>query len=160
MNININVLEKKIRSQVIKEYMQATGYTRAVCFTCGNATKALRDEGVIVDSIGAHEELVPNKWWTQVEIKNTFPQHFDATSGHLPIFLMARIAGRIRAGNRFEDFGTEIPTGSGETIVVLSMAFPEHARELTPLYNLGPETEYSEFAPLNTLVSLCTGGRT
>jgi hypothetical protein len=53
---------------------------------------------------------------------------FDATSGHLPFWMMARLAEKYRQLYSFSIPSTEdaieIPTGSGETIGCLRMAFP------------------------------------
>ena len=137
--------------------MQAAGYTRAVCFSCGNAARELQKAGVDVLHIGPHGDLIPNKWYTQAEIKRDFPQYFDATSGHLPMELMLEIAKRFRAYLQYSlDDTVYVPTGSGETLVCLKLAYPD--REFIAVYDLDEATEYSIHAPLNTLVKLLAGG--
>lgn len=144
---------KELRSRAVKQYMQTAGYNRAVCFSCGNAAEKLKDAGVDVLHIGARGDLTPNKWYTQAEIKRDFPNCFDATSGHLPMELMLEIAKLYR-----EDLGDTlgdlvyVPTGSGETLVCLKLAYPE--KKFIAVYNLDTATEYSEHAPLNKMVRL------
>ena len=55
--MRINLLEKKIRAEVIKSYMEELHLPMAVCMTCGNTAKALREVGVEVDAVGANEEI-------------------------------------------------------------------------------------------------------
>lgn len=148
---------KQIRSFVIREYMSECGTSRAVCFTCGNAGRELRDAGVDVLIIGNGGELLPNKWFTQADIRRYFPDYFDATSGHLDMTLMKRI------GRAYRDYLGElpdevtIPSGSGETAVCLKLAYPNV--KITALYDIDEDglreaTEYSPDAPLNGIVSL------
>ena len=47
-----------------------------------------------------------------------------------------------------------IPTGSGETLVALAMAFPQS--RFKPEYNLNMSTAFQVHAPLNTLVDALT----
>lgn len=143
---------KQIRAQAIKEYMERAGYERAVCFTCGNAADALAEAGVDVLHIGPRGDLIPGKWFTQADIHKAFPQYFDATSGHLPMELMLAIADRFR--DHLQDSLGDVayvPTGSGETLVCLKLAYPD--KEFVAVYDLNSATEYSEGAPLNKLVA-------
>lgn len=153
--LDVNLLEKKLRAEVIKEYLDALGENRCVCFTCGNATKALRAAGVQVVSVGEQEELRPGRWYSYNEIAASF-RCFDATSGHLPMPMLREIAERMRmclGGLEEREYG--IPTGSGETLVVLSMAYPE-VRFIPLRYKGRPETRYNEGAPMNALVEALT----
>ena len=86
------------------------------------------------------------------EIRQLFPMAFDATSGHLPADLMREIAVRMRNELTFDtDTEYTIPTGSGETVVCLKMAFPNI--NFIPQYdNSDPSTEYNDEAPLNEVV--------
>ena len=144
---------KKIRAEVIKEYMEKADYKKAVCFSCGNAARALEDAGIEVLHIGAAGDLIPMKWYTQAEIKKVFPDYFDATSGHLPMELMLKIAERFQRYLGFEMPAiVYVPTGSGETIVCLKLAYPE--KRFVAVYDLDKATEYDEQAPLNKLVEL------
>lgn len=150
--IDVSLTEKRLRADVIKAYMADNDIARAVCFSCGNASAALKKAGVAVLDISPCGDMVSRRWFTQAEISRLFPLLFDATSGHLPVFLMQRIADRLRAELTFTpDTEYEIPSGSGETIVCLKMAFPQV--DFTPVYdNNIPATEYSPNAPLNGLV--------
>jgi hypothetical protein len=146
---------KKIRAQVIAEFIQSAGYKGAVVFGCGNGAAALRECGVYVIDVSARGEIEARKWWTPAEIKKCWPDLFDATSGHLPAWLMLKIATAFREylGN-IE--GGIVPTGSGETITCLRWAFPE--KKFTPIYDLDASTKYNENAPLNILVSRYSQG--
>lgn len=143
---------KQIRAQVIKEYMEAGGYERAVCFSCGHAAQELADAGVDVLHIGPHGVLIPGRWFTQAEIHRDFPGFFDATSGHLPNDAMVALAEAYKAylGPKYGIY--YVPTGSGETVVCLKMAYPE--AEFVAVYNIDEATEYSAQCPLNPLVRL------
>lgn len=142
---------KQIRSKVIQEYIEGT-YDRVLCFSCGNAGRALEELNLEVLHIGEEGILNPNKWFTLKEINHRFNNYFDATSGHLNIELMQMI------GEEFKKYLGElpqtnyIPTGSGETLVCLKLAYPN--KDFIAVYNLGKETEYNENAPLNKLVEL------
>lgn len=144
---------KRIRASEIKKYMKAAGYKKAVCFSCGNAARELQNVGVDVLHIGTQGDLVPNKWFKQEEINAIFPDYFDATSGHLPVQLMLNLAVRFREylGNTVPDIAY-IPTGSGETLVCLKIAYPE--KKFIAVYNIDDATKYEEAAPLNKLVEL------
>jgi hypothetical protein len=151
---------KMLRAEVIKAHMDASGYRRAVCISCGNAAQALREQGMDVLEIGAHGLLQPGRWLAPWEVARQFPTHFDATSGHLPVPLMGAIGRNFRAYLVHRAGGclrtAEVPTGSGETVCCLAWAMPE--MEWTAVYNVGPGTKYEPDAPLNGLVwALCQG---
>lgn len=133
--------------------MQRAGYTKAVCFSCGNAAQALIDAGVDTLHIGAKGALTPNHWFKQNEIARTFPGYFDATSGHLPMELMLAIAAAFKSHlkDSLEDV-VYVPSGSGETLVCLQLAYPE--KKFVAVYNLDNATEYDDNAPLNRLVDI------
>jgi len=142
---------KKIRAQVIAEYIALAGYRGAVCFGCGNGAAAIRETGVYVLDISERGELEARKWWTPAEIHKCWPDLFDATSGHLPAFLMMEIGRAFRA-HLGEIDGGEVPTGSGETITCLRWAYPD--KKFSPVYNLDRATQYDEQSPLNDLVKI------
>ena len=146
---------KKIRAAVIKEYMKGV-YSRAVCFSCGNAATELEKAGVDVLHIGAHGVLAPQVWFTQVQVQHTFPGYFDATSGHLPIELMQQVGNAYRTHLGQLSSPVYVPSGSGETVVCLKLAYPEI--DFVAVYNLDEATEYSPHAPLNNLVKLLCKG--
>lgn len=95
-------------------------------------------------------DMIAKRWFTPSEVQKWFPDSFDATSGHLSIELMCKIA------DAFKEYLGElpqvnyIPTGSGETIVCLKMAYPD--KEFVAVYNIDQATEYSAEATLNRLV--------
>lgn len=144
---------KQIRAQVIAEYANAAGYRGVVAFSCGNATRELRAAGLWVLDISPSGDIAPTgKWWTPAEIHRAFPDLFDATSGHLPAWMM------IEIGKRFREYlgdieGGDVPSGSGETIMCLRWAYPD--KIFRPVYNLDKATEYNDNSPLNYLVNLC-----
>lgn len=143
---------KRLRSKVIKNYMQAAGYKRAVCFSCGNASRALKEAGVETLDISPTGDLVANRWFNPAEVNKVFTGYFDATSGHLPLHLMIDIADEFKKHiGALENEDYLIATGSGETIICLQIAYPHI--NFKAMYNLNAATEYSEFAPLNSAVS-------
>jgi hypothetical protein len=143
---------KMIRAKMISEYVRSADYSGVVVFTCGNAAAALRAEGLDVLEIGESGTLAPRQWWTPAEIHRIWPTRFDATSGHLPMPMMAKLTQAFRYHlGELPNGEYLVPTGSGETILCLRWAYP--AIRFEPAYNVGRGTEYNEFAPLNTLVS-------
>lgn len=146
---------KHIRAAVIAAYCRRAGITGVVVFSCGNASRALRlheHAGLRVVDIARDGRLSTTEWWTPEEIHSAFPGFLDATSGHLAPPLMAQLANAYREhlGELEEGVTYKVPTGSGETIVALSTAYPEHY--FTPVYNVGTGTARDEKAPLNGLV--------
>ena len=132
--------------------MMEYGYKRAVCFSCGNATEKLKQAGVDVLAIAPNGDLVANKWFTIGEVANRFTGYFDATSGHLPMDLMKRIAARYRETLGELTGDIYVPCGSGESLVCLKLAYPDV--NFIAVYNLDSATEYGAEAPLNDLVKL------
>lgn len=127
--------------------MQEASIQTAVCFTCGNAADWLRNMGVDVISIGHGQDLEPKGWWKPCRIQKTWPHAFDATSGHLPLPLMLDIAktlnsvlGDLREGEY------EVPTGSGETVFCLRLAYPRI--KFVPVFGVGKGTERDDNNPL------------
>lgn len=149
----VNLLEKKIRAKVIKEYLVARGEDSCVCLTSGNSAKYLRKEGIKVIEIGRYGLVDANRWlsFNEVGIFNKF----DATSGHLPLPMMVEIGKRLK--DKIGKLRGEylVNAGSGETVICLKLAYPDV--KFTAVYNvkgLEEETRYSEEAPLNGLVKL------
>ena len=143
---------KRLRAEVIKDYLRNKKYDGVVCFSCGNATRELKNTGLNVIDVSPKGDFIPLHWFTPSEIKAMFPTYFDATSGHLGNDLMLLIA------KRFKEFLGDIPqenyipTGSGETLVCLKLAYPE--KEFIAIYNLDSATEYNENATLNNFVKI------
>ncbi len=145
MNRDYNVIQKKIRARVIKEYLNSIGQNKCVCFTCGNSSKYLIAEGLDVIEV-----LNTDHWWTYAEIQSHY-KCFDATSGHLPLPLITEVANRMnKALANTIEHDEDIACGSGETFLCLKMAFP--FIKINPVYNLDRATQFNEQAPLNDLV--------
>jgi len=153
-NFDYNLYEKEVRAKVIKEHLNQLGKNICVCFTCGNATKALRQAGLEVISVGESEEFTPNKWFSYTEIQKSFNGLFDATSGHLPLPLMNEIALKLKSELRYHfkpNKSYEIKVGSGETISCLKMAFPYISFNPIRLKAHKPTT-FNKEAPGNSLI--------
>jgi len=157
---------KAIRSQVIVDYVNRAGYKGVVCFSCGNASMELSKaldgpQDIPVLQICPDGDLQSTKWWTPEAIHKVWPDWFDGTSGHLPLFLMHRIAEDFKRflGN-LPDICYEVPTGSGETITCLRFVYPEVY--FRPVYGISEATKWEENAPLNSVVKamgVCWGAR-
>lgn len=150
---------KEIRSRVVAEYCKEANISGVVCFSCGNASAALKKIGLDVLEMLPSNSLVINKWWTPEEIKKAWPDRFDATSGHLPLFLMMRIAeGYKKYLSSLQQVISsknviDVPTGSGETIICLCLAYPN--TKFNAIYNTSNRgTKYEENAPLNKIVRI------
>jgi hypothetical protein len=145
---------KKIRAQVIADFVRAAGYRGVVVFTCGNAAQTLRDEGLEVTEVGPRGDLKTDKWWTMAEIHRAWPDLFDATSGHLAVPLMGDIAKAYHAHLGDLPVGRySVPTGSGETVTCLRIAYPLLTFDAT-YDNTKPETTRHPDAPLNAVVDV------
>lgn len=159
---------KIFRTEMIADYVNVSGLSNIVIFSCGNASEALKKRLQYCDivDIAPNGRLAPtNHWWSPEEIRRSFPNHFDATSGHLPIPMMVRMAKVLRdtmsvfglSNFKWLPFKPEpnetyrVPTGSGETILILRWAFPESI--FVPVYNISEGTKYNAEAPLNFIVS-------
>lgn len=149
---------KKLRSVIIAEHVEQSSYDGIVIFSCGNASAELKKKtSKLVIDISPQGDLAPTaKWWTPAEIHRAWPGFFDATSGHLPGFLMAQIAMTIRdlpsiwlEQEISEREIYEVPTGSGETIICLRWAFPKYT--FIPVYNINKGSIFDERAPLNKI---------
>lgn len=156
---------KSLRAGVILRHVQEVpSYRGVVCFSCGNAYASLMAafvpttgvRHIPVVGVATNGDLSANRWFTPEMIANTWPGFFDATSGHLCPQLMARLADVYKGHLGTLPMGTwRVPTGSGETIVALAMAFPNH--RFLPIYNCGPGTLFHPEAPLNQLVRVIGG---
>jgi hypothetical protein len=147
---------KSLRARAISRHVHAGNYSGVVVFTCGNAATALRKVGLPVLEIGPQGTLNTGKWWTPAEVHFYFPNHFDATSGHLPLPLLADVAWEfmhyLDADSKFDPAGQYyVPTGSGETIIALHMAFPK-ATFIAVYDNTHAATTRDPEAPLNQVV--------
>lgn len=143
---------KLLRSIAIKRYMDKAGYTRAVCFSCGNASAKLKEVGIDVLDISKKGDLEAKRWFEQSEIKRLFPDYFDATSGHIPIECMLEVAKTFKEYIGCLPAEIYLPTGSGETLLELKMAFPY--AKITAVYNLDEATQYDQECILNPLVEI------
>jgi hypothetical protein len=143
---------KQIRSCVVAGFVRAAGYRGVVVFTCGNSAAALRDQGLEVLEVGPRGDLKTEKWWTQAEIHRAWPDLFDATNGHLSAPLMGDIAKAFRAHlGELPETRYAVPSGSGETICCLRVAYP--LLDFEASYDASkPETRRHADAPLNPFV--------
>lgn len=141
---------KRLRADMLKTHFRIG--TKFVCFSCGNTSKAMKNRGLDVLDISKSGDLIANRWFTQDEISQIFSNRFDATCGHLPMYLMNALSNVY--GDEFYYLEDEdeivVPTGSGETLVCLAMAFPN--KKFIARYNIDESTQYNEEAPLNKLV--------
>lgn len=148
--INIAMQAKAIRAEVIKNHMHENGYKRCVCFSCGNATRMLKAAGVDCVAVAPNGDLNACRWWSMEEIKQVFNGCFDATSGHLSTEVMQKLAKAYKGAFApcFKAGATyEIPTGSGETILCLKLAFP-NTNFIACWDNNQPACAYESAAPL------------
>lgn len=153
--IDVSLRAKQIRAIVIERYMRDNGYCLAVCFSCGNASRVLKEHGVPCVAVAPDGDLQACRWWTMAEIRRVFPTAFDATSGQLPVDVMLEIAKEFRNefAGVFEDEETAyvIPTGSGETVLCLKLAFPD--KKFIAQWRTGDAScKYEPSAPLASFV--------
>lgn len=114
---------KKIRAEIIQEFLNGK---RAFCFSSGNAAYALKKAGVNLIAVSPKDALNAQKFVPPEEAERYF-QAFNATSGCLPVFLVERIAKKIkRKCGRFNPGKNRlfVPFGSGELIMAFSFFFP------------------------------------
>lgn len=149
----INLLKfphKKIRAEVIKEFLADKDYKGVVCFSCGNASRELKKVGLNVIDISPTGDLVSIKWFQPSQVKKMFTDYFDGTSGHLSMELMLKVAEAYKKYLGELPNTNYVPTGSGETLVCLKLAYPE--KDFIAVYNINSATDYSSNAVLNKLV--------
>lgn len=141
---------KRLRATMLYDYIGKN--KKYVCFSCGNTSKSLKRLGLDVLDISPTGDLVPNRWFTIQEVREIFPHYFDATCGHLSMELMTKLSAIYKDFFYYLEEPDEVivPTGSGETICCLALAFPN--TKFVARYNIDASTEYNEEAPLNKLV--------
>ena len=147
---------KKERAPVIVDFAKAHHYEGIVIFSIGNSDDVKRS--ILMSSLNliqvspGGDLQSANRWWTQDEIKSSWPNYFDATSGHLPVFLLNQVVIKIRSKFLGIDESGEyfVPTGSGETFVCMAMAFPRV--KFRAVYNIDKYTQWNPNAPLNDMV--------
>ena len=103
--------------------------------------------------------MLPNRWLTTAEVHRMFPNHFDATSGHLNMELMNRIAAAYRAHLGELSSPQYVPSGSGECLVCLKLAYPDvqFYAEYDVVGLEGP-TQFNARAPMAPLVGIIAAG--
>lgn len=138
---------------VIKHYLKGFSNLKVICFSCGNASRELREAGLDVLDVSPSGHLLANKWFTSRDFLKYFGEYFNATSGYLPFDLMYDI------GQAFRVYLGELPEinyvacGSGETLVCLKLAYPD--KNFIAVYdNSNPATVLDEESPLYNLVKL------
>lgn len=141
---------KKIRAEVIKKYLQRQNKNKVVCFSCGNASKELKNQGLDVLDISPYGKLVANDWFTSGEIAELFPDRFNATSGYLPFDLMLEIALEFKSYLGELKGVVKVPCGSGETLLCLSLVYDN---KFVACYdNSNSATTYDKENPLNDII--------
>lgn len=122
--IIIGLKNKDIRSKIIKKYL---GNDKCFCFSCGNASRSLRNHDVNVIGISKDDLLSSNREVDIYDSRFMFGDYFDATSGHLPMTLISEISKEIKKLLPKEMFNNDkkilIPVGSGETMLCFMMLF-------------------------------------
>lgn len=155
---------------MVLEHVRRSRFDGVVVFSCGNCSNALKqlapqyniEPGQVV-AVAPGGDLEPGRWLKPAEIRRMFPNHFDATSGHLPLYLVAQLAELYRQGledwmddtpagfARFnKDEPIDVAAGSGETVLALRLAFPDY--RFRGIHNLDAATKFNQYAPLNELV--------
>lgn len=143
---------KMVRARVIKMHCELAGYQGCVCFSSGNSSRALREVGLYTIDVSPTGVLSANTWWTADAIHRSWPHLFDATSGHLPLPLMIELARVYQATLRPVEPEYAVPTGSGETILALRLAFPRI--RWVAHYSTGIKGAYYDSrSPLNMVVA-------
>lgn len=154
MKYNLLKIEnKKIRSQVIRKYLDGIGVNKVVCFSCGNASRELKNVGLDVLDVSESGSLIPNKWFNSDDFLHYFPEFFNATSGYLPLDLMAQIGEEFRKKLGELESPVYVASGSGETIICLKLAYP--TIDFIAVYDdSNPATVCDKKSPLFPLVEL------
>lgn len=144
---------KEIRSHIIKKYLEHINCNKVVCFSCGNASRELKKVGLDVVDISPTGDFLANKWFKSNEIFNLFKDRFNATSGYLPFDLMYDIGLEYRNILGELKSPVTVPSGSGETLVCLKMAYPD-IDFIATFDNNYPATTLDEKTPLFPVVTL------
>jgi hypothetical protein len=170
----VNPLIKALRAAVIGDIVENGGYQGVVCFTSGNAGRALATmmpPGIAFLAIGPEDApLQTKRWWKPHEVRTSWPAFFDATPGHLSFSTMGRIADRIQHETRdghhlpdnhplaplqdisFKDCIFPIPSGSGESAILMTMAFSKCVFAAVYHWDDLGHTDYHPDARLNPFV--------
>lgn len=137
------------------EYVKETPYEGIVCVGEGPTVMELikaAPAGMPVVTIETDRAI------SMEGIANAYPRHFDATNGHLPLWLMVRIANKFAEwinANVRKSMGGEvrIPTGSGETLFELRIAYPEITEtQFVALYDFNRDKRFDPNGPINQAV--------
>lgn len=146
---------KQIRADWIAQYCKMAGYLGISCLTCGTTGIALitacRKEGLECRVFSN-----PRRWWGNADfIEYNGSQFFDATSGHIPLFMICKLGILYRSylGDTQAETIT-VPTGSGETAISLRIAYPD--KIIVAQYGESAEIKREGDAVLNAAVdALC-----
>lgn len=113
---------KQIRAKTIVENIWPTPI---IVFSCGNASYELQKITNNIIAFSQNGDFTPNRRFSFQEIHQHFPNHFDATSGNLPINLLYTIAQEYKKLLREIPFkNIIIPCWSGELALALSLIIP------------------------------------
>ena len=146
---------KEYRHYVISDYVNNSDHLGVVCFSVAGM-QALATSLNVYDipyiDISPHGALQTNRWWSLEEINITWPNLFDATSGHLQPPLMDRTAELMKQSlGKFDKATYYVPTGSGESLICTAMAYPH--LNFVAVYNLNDVTQHNPQSPLNKMVA-------
>ena len=140
---------KKIRSEKLFELF---GDVPVGVYTCGNSAIQLRAAGFTdVLDIGADGLYQPNEWHYSHAVRQIFNHRVDLTSGHLPIDLCLTLG--IAYSNALDKIPNVIPSGSGETVLSLSLANPDN-RFVAAFDNAYPHTTMNKENKITVLLSI------
>lgn len=151
----IAINHKKIRAEVIKEYL---GDRPAFILSCGNGARWLKRAGVACTTVEG-EELDTLGYISPRELEERYGG-FNTTSGYLPLFLMEEIAKRIAQeidAPMNQNATLYVPRASGELAFALSFLHP--SAQIVPITSkqfapIMPEV----FTPLNEWIAFNTKG--
>lgn len=154
---------KALRAHVIAGYCQRARIRSVVLCTCGNAAAELRPHVPEVIEIGPGPLAIfrPTRWLLPSDIRRMFPGKFDATSGHLPFWMLVQVSKIVRDTLSLREAVAEgrplvVPSGSGESAVVVKLAFPtanvvaqfDPSNPATVWEPMGKRGMYAAFEPM------------
>lgn len=146
---------KQLRAAWIAAYCKRAGYAGVTCLTCGTTGIALI-EACRKEGLECRVFSNPQRWWGNAEfIEYNGTQFFDATSGHIPLFIICALGEVYREYlGEISDDEIVVPTGSGETALSLRVAYPN--KTIIAQYGESAEIKRDLHAPLNSAIdALC-----
>ena len=127
---------KKHRTNVIKRYLDHDRRD-VIILSCGNAysylKKALPQNNVIgLSTSRQYPDCVKleNRYYTSRELKELYPNSFNATPGMLPPYMYKEIGLELMSELSKQNYSGDslmVPCGSGETLVALDSVLSNHS---------------------------------